>query len=110
VATVAVLLPSFFFVAAVNPLIPRLRSSPWASRFLDTVGAAAIGLMAAVTLTLCYATLVDSSGFPWVNWRSCLIALAAGALLLRWNVAPAWLVLAGAAAGWLLGAFQPLAA
>jgi chromate transport protein ChrA len=66
------------------------------------VGAAAIGLMAAVTLTLSYATFVDPSGFPWVNWRSCLIALAAGVVLLRWNVAPAWLVLAGAIAGWLL--------
>lgn len=110
VATGAILLPSFFFVAAVNPLIPRLRSSAWASRFLDAVGAAAIGLMAAVTLTLCYATLVDSSGLPWVNWRSCLIALAAAAALLRWKVAPAWLVLAGALAGWLLWGFQPLGA
>ena len=102
VASAAILLPSFFFVAAVNPLIPRLRKSPWASRFLDAVGAAAIGLMAAVTLTLCRATFVDSGGFPWVDWRGALIALAAGTVLLRWKVAPAWLVLAGAVAGWLL--------
>lgn len=102
VATVAILLPSFFFVAALNPLIPRLRKSPWASLFLDAVGAAAIGLMAAVTLTLCCATLVDPGGFLWVNWRSCLIALAAGGVLWRWKLAPAWLVLAGALAGWLL--------
>ena len=101
VATGALLLPSFFFVAAVNPLIPRLRKSAWASQFLDAVGAAAVGLMAAVTLTLSYAMLVDPGGFPWVNWRSCLIALAAGVVLLRWNVAPAWLVLAGTIAGWL---------
>ncbi len=102
VATGAILLPSFFFMAAVNPLIPRLRKSPWASRFLDAVGAAAIGLMAAVTLTLCDARLVDRGGFLWVNWRSCLIALAAGVVLVRWKVTPAWLVLAGALAGWLL--------
>lgn len=102
VATVAILLPSFFFVAAVNPLLPRLRKSPWASRFLDAVGASAIGLMAAVTLALCRATLVDSGGFPWLNWRSCLIALTAGVVLLRWKVTPAWLVLAGAIAGRLL--------
>lgn len=102
VASAAILLPSFFFVAALNPLIPRLRQSVWASRFLDAVGAAAIGLMVAVTLTLCYATLVEPGGFPWVNWRGCLIALPAGAVLLRWNLAPAWLVLAGAIAGWLL--------
>jgi chromate transporter len=102
VATVAILLPSFFFVVAVNPLIPRLRHSPWAARFLDAVGAAAIGLMAAVTLTLCYDRLIDAGGWPWVDWRSLLIALAASAALIRWNTAPAWLVLAGSVAGGLL--------
>lgn len=102
VATLAVLLPSFFFVAVVNPLIPRLRHSPWASQFLDAVGAAAIGLMAGVTLTLCYTALVVPGGSPWIDWRSLLIALAAGVALLRWDVAPARLVLAGSLAGWLL--------
>jgi len=102
VATAAILLPSFFFVAVVNPLIPRLRHSPWAARFLDAVGAAAIGLMAGVTLTLCYTALVGPGGFPWIDWRSCLIALGAGIAMLRWDVAPARLVLAGSLAGWLL--------
>jgi chromate transporter len=110
VATAAILLPSFFFVAVLNPLIPRLRHSAWAARLLDTVGAAAIGLMAGVTLTLCYTALVGPGGFPWIDWRSCLIALAAGVALLRWDVAPARLVLAGSLAGWLLWAFPPLAA
>jgi chromate transporter len=102
VATVAILVPSFFFVGVLNPWIPRLRHSAWASRFLDAVGAAAIGLMVAVTLTLCYVTLVEPSGWPWVKWRACLIALAAGLAMLRWNVAPGWLILAGAVAGRLL--------
>ena len=110
VATAAILLPSFFFVAVLNPLIPRLRHSAWAARFLDAVGAAAIGLMAGVTLTLCYTALVGPGGFPWIDWRSCLIAVAAGVALLRWDVAPARLVLAGSLAGWLLWAFPPLAA
>jgi chromate transporter len=107
VATLAILLPSFFFVAAVNPLIPRLRHSPWASRFLDAVGAAAIGLMAGVTLTLCYTALVGPGGFPWIDWRSALIAVAAGVATFRWDVAPARLVLAGSLAGWLLWGFWP---
>lgn len=102
VATVAILLPSFFFVAIVNPLVPRLRKSPWASRFLDAVNAAAIGLMAAVTITLSRATFVDPSGLIFVDWRSGLIAIATVAVMLRWKVAPAWLVLAGAVAGRLL--------
>ncbi len=99
VATAAILLPSFFFVAAVNPLIPRLRESPWASRFLDSVNAAAIGLMAAVTLKLARATFVDQSAALMVDWRSCSIALVAGVVLWRWKIAPVWLVLAGAMAG-----------
>lgn len=110
VATAAILLPSFLFVAAVNPLIPRLRRSPWASRFLDAIGAAAIGLMAAVTIKLCYATLVDRGGLLWIDWGGCLIALAGGAALFRWNVAPAWLVFAGAAAGGLVRWLGPLPA
>jgi chromate transporter len=104
VATVAVLVPSFLFVIALNPLVPRLRDLPWAARLLDSVGSAAIGLMAAVTLALCYATLIDSGGWPWVDWRACLIAVAAGVAMLRLRIAPAWLVLAGAAAGWCLAA------
>ncbi len=94
VATLGLLLPSFVLVAIVNPLIPRLRQSAWASRFLDAVGAASIGLMAAVTITLSRATLVD-----WPAW---LLALVAAALALRWKIAPGWLVLAGAVLGRLL--------
>ncbi len=95
VATVGIMLPCFIFVAAVNPLIPKLRSSRWASLFLDAVNAASIGLMAAVTVKLTCYTLID--------WQSWCIALAAAVLAARWEVAPVWLVLGGAAAGWLLG-------
>ena len=91
VATVAILIPSFFFVALTNPLIPRLRKSRWASRFLDAVSAGSIGLMIAVALMLTRSTLVD-----WPSW---LIAVAACVVSLRWRPAPAWLVLGGAIAG-----------
>ena len=94
VATLGILLPSFFFVAAVNPLIPRLRNSRWASRCLDAVVAASIGLMGAVTIELTRSTLID-----WPRW---LIAITAVGIGLRWKVTPAWLVLGGAVAGWLL--------
>jgi len=59
VATVGIFLPSFFFVAISNPIIPRLRKSPWAAGILDGVNAAALGLMAAVTWQLGRASLVD---------------------------------------------------
>jgi chromate transporter len=95
VATVAILLPSFVLVAAVNPWIPRLRRSRWASLFLDAVVAASVGLAAAVLFRLGQPTLVD-----WPEW---LLAIAAAAVMLRWQQVPALaLVLAGAAAGWLL--------
>ena len=58
-ATLGIFLPSFVFVAISNPLIPRLRSSPWAGALLDGVNAASLGLMAAVTWQLGRASLVD---------------------------------------------------
>jgi len=94
VATVAIFLPSFVFVAALNPLIPRLRESAWMGAFLDAVNISSMGLMAAVTLRLGQASLT-----AWPAWA---IALAAAGVGLRWKVNPAWLVVGGAAAGWLL--------
>ena len=40
-ATVAIFLPGFVFVAITNPFIPRLRRSPWLSALLDGVVAEA---------------------------------------------------------------------
>ncbi len=102
VATAGILLPSLVLVIVCNPLIPRLRRSPWASRFLDAVNAASVGLMAAVTLVLFRAALIDTS-VPWLlDWRGCLIATAAGVATVRWKVTPVWLVLGGAVARRLL--------
>ena len=50
VATVAIFLPSFVFVALSSPFVPRLRRSPWAGAFLDGANAASVALMAAVDL------------------------------------------------------------
>lgn len=90
-ATVGIFLPSFFFVAVSNPLIPKVRRSPWASSLLDGVNAAALGLMAAVTLELGRAALVDP--------LTVVLALASLASLLRFRVNSAWLVLGGGAIG-----------
>jgi chromate transporter len=90
-ATLAIFLPSFFFVPAVYPLVPRLRRSPRMSAFLDGVNVGAIGLMAAVTIQLAQAALVD--------WLTVLLALLAAVLLVRFRVNSVWLVLAGGLAG-----------
>jgi chromate transporter len=92
-ATVGIFLPSFVFVAVANPLIPRLRTSPWFGALLDGVNVAAVALMAAVTLTLGRAAIVDP--------LTAGLALVAAVLLLRYNVNSAWLVLGGGAIGLL---------
>ena len=91
VATVGIFLPSFLFVAALKPLVPRLRASPWTGAFLDGVNVAALGLMAAVTWTLARDAVVD----PLTG----ALAVAAGVLLIRFRVNSAWLIAGGGAIG-----------
>jgi chromate transporter len=90
-ATIGIFLPAFVLVAAVNPLVPRLRRSPSLASLLDGVNVAAIGLMAAVTWTLGRAAIVD--------WLTALLAVAAAVLLIRYRINSAWLVLGGSAIG-----------
>lgn len=102
VATLGIFLPSFLFVAALNPLIPRLRSSPWASAFLDAVNVSAIALMAAVTVQLARGTLIVSTGTQLnINWPALFIAVVAAGAAIRFRVSAVWLVLGGALMGWL---------
>ena len=91
VATVAIFLPSFVFVGLSHPLLPRVRGARGTAAFLDGVNVAALGLMAAVTWQLARGALTD--------WFAALLAVAAGALLVRTRVNSAWLVAAGAVAG-----------
>ncbi len=91
VATAGIFLPSFVFVAASGPLIPRLRRSPIAGAFLDGVNVASLGLMAVVGVQLGRAAIVDAP--------TALLAAASAVALLRWRVNTAWLVLAGGIVG-----------
>ena len=95
VATVGVFLPSFVFVLALNPVIPRLRTSAWMSAFLDAVNVAAVALMLAVTIQLGATVLV--------SWPAWVIALAAAVVVLWFRVNAAWAVLGGALVGYPLG-------
>jgi chromate transporter len=98
-ATVGIFLPAFFFVAISGPFVPRLRRSPVAGAFLDGVNVASLALMAVVTWQLGRVALTD--GF------TVLLALISGVLLFRFRVNSAWLVLGGAAAGWLMALSGP---
>ncbi|MFH7026458.1 MAG: chromate efflux transporter [Heteroscytonema crispum UTEX LB 1556] len=98
VATVGIFLPSFFFVAALNPLIPRLRSSKWTSAFLDAVNVSAVALMVVVTLQLATATFRLPQA-PFVDFLALAIAIISAVLAIRFRINAAWLVLGGALIG-----------
>jgi chromate transporter len=91
VATVAIFAPAFVFVALLGPIAERIRDRPLTASLLDGVNAAAIGLMAAVTLQLGREAVRDPV----------TVGLVAGsALALAWGRVPSVVLVAlGAAAG-----------
>jgi len=91
VATAGIFLPGFLLVAVSGPLVTRLRRSTVAGAALDGVNVGALALMAVVTGRLGRAALVD----VW----TVLLTVVSVALLLRYRVNAAWLVLGGAVAG-----------
>ncbi|TGD59881.1 chromate efflux transporter [Flavobacterium humi] len=95
VSTVGIFLPSFVFVALLNPLVKRMRDSTLFSVFLDAVNVASIAIIIAV----CYTMGKDSMN----DWRTILIAI--GSILLAFgykNINTAWVVLGGSIAGYVL--------
>ena len=102
VSSIGIFLPSFVFASLLGPTLPRIRKLPIAAAFLDAVNAASIGLMGAVTCTLCYQALRSPTGTLPIEWRALLIAVVSAVAVLRWRVSSFWIVLGGAFAGWLL--------
>jgi chromate transporter len=98
VATVAIFLPSFFYVALLAPVLFRLRQSAWMATFLDSVNVCAVALMAGVTFRLAVEAVR--------GWQAGGIALVSLVVLLRWKVSPAWVVLGGGVVGLLLAAYR----
>ena len=84
----------FIFVAISQPLIPKLRNSRPLSGILDGIVIASFGLMSAVTWQLAQTSLVDI--------QTTVIGLVTIAILMVWRPNSTWLILAGAALGWLL--------
>jgi chromate transporter len=99
VATVGIFVPGFLLVGASGSLVPRIRSSPIAGAFLDGVNVASVALMAVVTVQLARPIVVDP--------MATAMTLASAALLLRWRVSSAWLVVAGAIVGAILATVRP---
>jgi len=95
VSTIGVFLPSFVFVALLNPLVKKIRNSKLFAIFLDAVNVASVAIIIAV----CYKMGKDSIN----DWRTILIAVASIALAFGYKkINSAWLVLGGSLTGYLL--------
>lgn len=98
IATIGIFLPSFIFVAISNPYIPRLRSSPLASSFLDGLNAASLGLMAAVFIGLARSSIVDP--------LTIAVSVISAILLFVFRVNTTWLILGGLVVGMVSGSLR----
>jgi chromate transporter len=98
VATIAIFLPAFFFVAISGPLLPWLRRSAVAGAFLDGVNVAALALMAVVTWRLGVTAITDP--------LAAVLAVVAAVLLLRVKLNSGWLVLGGGLIGLVASMFR----
>lgn len=86
-ATVAIFLPAFLFVAIAAPLLPRLAQNPDLLDLVHGVSIAAIGLLVAVTVTL------GQSSFE--SWMGVAVLVISGVALLRYGVNSALVIAVG---------------
>lgn len=94
-ATVGIFLPSFLFVAFLNPLVRKLRNSKVMSVFLDTVNMASIALILAVCIEMGKSSIID--------WKTILIAVLGFIVSLGFKkLNTAFVVLGGSVLGYLL--------
>ena len=94
-ATIAVFLPSFVFVALLNPLVPKMRNSRLFSSFLDGVNIASV----AIILTVC----ISFAGETIMDWRTILIAILSLIICFGFRkVNTVFLIIGSAALGYVM--------
>src|SRR5688572_1928642 len=95
VATIGVFLPSFIFVALLNPMVKKMRNSKLFSAFLDAVNIASVAMILAVCYKMGKETITD--------WRTILIAVLSIGLTFGFRkINSALIVLGGSLLGYLL--------
>jgi chromate transporter len=95
ISTLAIFLPSFAFVALLNPLVKKMRNSKPFALFLDAVNVASIAIIVAICYELGRDTITD--------WRTIVIALLSIVLVFKYRkINSAFVVLGGALVGYLL--------
>jgi len=95
VATIGIFLPAFVFVALLDPLLKKMRSSARLSIFLDAVNVASVAIILSVCLSMGQEIMTD--------WRTLLIALISFFFTFGYRkINSAWVVLGGSILGYLL--------
>jgi chromate transporter len=94
VSTIGIFLPSFVFVALLNPLVKKMRNSTLFSAFLDAVNVASV----AIILSICFVMGKDTI----TDWRTISIAVLSIALTFGYRkINSAFIVLGGSLLGYL---------
>jgi chromate transporter len=95
VSTIGIFLPSFIFVALLNPLVRKMRKSKLFSSFLDAVNVASVAIIVAICYTLGKESITD--------WRTIVIGILSIAITFGFRkVNSALVVIGGATLGYLL--------
>ncbi len=94
VSTIGIFLPSFIFVALLNPLVKKMRNSKLFSAFLDAVNVASV----AIIVSVCFSMGKDSI----TDWRTITIAVVSIVLTFGYRkINSAFIVLGGSLIGYL---------
>lgn len=95
IATFAIFIPSFVFVALLSPLVKKMRNSKNLAAFLDAVNGASVAIIVAVCIQMGQETLTD--------WKTVTIALISLYVAFRHpKINSAFLVLGGSLLGYAL--------
>jgi chromate transporter len=95
VSTIAIFLPSFLFVAFLNPLVKILRNSMLFSSFLDAVNVASVAVIAVICFEMSKESISD--------WRTFLITVLSLFITFSFKkINSAFVVLGGSLVGFLL--------
>lgn len=94
-ATIGIFIPSFLFVALLNPLMPILRNSKIMSAFLDTVNMVSVAIILAICVEMGQSSIVD--------WKTGLIAVCGFVVSYRFkSLNSAFVIFGGAVLGYVL--------
>ncbi|WP_269236844.1 chromate efflux transporter [Flavobacterium flavigenum] len=95
VSTIAIFLPSFVFVALLNPIVKKMRNSKPFSAFLDAVNVASVAIIAAICFEMGKDTITE--------WRTILISVLSITIAFGYKkLNSAFVVLGGSLIGYLL--------